>query len=283
MTQPAVTQRIRALERELGVQLLKRNSREVHLTSSGELLMPYASRLLQICDEAVRDLKLRTANGGGKLFISYVPHVELTLFASVIEDFRRRNPTVHIESTFAPTSTNVERVLAGSLDVAFVVGSTGMPDTIQYLPVSKSELVLVLPLGHPLAQLEVVPAGRLRGESLIVTPEPMNPTVVSSLEAWLLRHILTRPKVVSREPYDLAVESVSRTGSAMTIVPRQFATRITVPRVVYRPLSPSPLVQVGCIHRRDDPSPIVSSFLHVVEETLFRARREMPIKGEILG
>src|SRR5712691_10721900 len=54
LTQPALTQRIQALEHELGMQLLERSAREVRLTRAGTVLLPHAQRLVQEEDAALR-------------------------------------------------------------------------------------------------------------------------------------------------------------------------------------------------------------------------------------
>src|SRR5260221_14353956 len=66
VTQPALTQRLQALEREVGVQLLKRSPREVRLTPAGEVLLPYAQSLVQIQGQALRELaEIAAGRGGG--------------------------------------------------------------------------------------------------------------------------------------------------------------------------------------------------------------------------
>src|SRR4030081_3937609 len=71
ITQPALTQRIQALERELGVPLLTRSAREVTLTPAAETLLPSANSLMQVEARALRDLADSAAGRAGKLRVSY--------------------------------------------------------------------------------------------------------------------------------------------------------------------------------------------------------------------
>src|SRR6266849_284134 len=74
LTQPALTQRIQALERELGLQLLERNAREVRLAPLGTVLLPHAQRLVQTEDQAIRDIKAYSTGIVGRLRLSvHVP------------------------------------------------------------------------------------------------------------------------------------------------------------------------------------------------------------------
>ena len=72
LTQPAITQRIKALERELGTPLLTRSARGVNLTSAGQALIEHARRLLLIEDRAVRALHDHAKGVVGRLRISYL-------------------------------------------------------------------------------------------------------------------------------------------------------------------------------------------------------------------
>src|SRR2546428_11047913 len=72
LTQPAITQRIQVLERELGVQLFIRSAREVHLTPAGELLLDHARSLVQIEDRALAALRDPLAGIAARLRIIYL-------------------------------------------------------------------------------------------------------------------------------------------------------------------------------------------------------------------
>src|SRR5580765_1699859 len=72
LTQPGLTLRIQALEKELGAQLLQRNAREVQLTGPGTLLLPHAKSLLRIEDRALRELRDQADGIAGRLRIGYL-------------------------------------------------------------------------------------------------------------------------------------------------------------------------------------------------------------------
>src|ERR1700716_1886491 len=72
LTQPGLTLRIQALEKELGAQLLERSAREVQLTAAGTALLPHARSLIRIEDRALRELKDQAEGIAGRLRISYL-------------------------------------------------------------------------------------------------------------------------------------------------------------------------------------------------------------------
>src|SRR6266852_7102527 len=84
ITQPALTQRIQALEHELGVQLLTRSAREVRFTHAGEALLPYAKRLVQLDDQALSELADIAAGRAGQLRIAYLLHGDVALQGKIL-------------------------------------------------------------------------------------------------------------------------------------------------------------------------------------------------------
>ena len=278
MTQPAVTQRVRALEKELGVELFTRSARGVGLTPSGEHFLPYAIRLVQLADQSVRDL--RGAGGGAaSLSLGYLASTEISAPAAIVQEFRRRHPEVELITSFGYSRLNRERVDKGELDLAFIAGKANLPASLAYRRVAFGELVLALPAGHPLAAEGVVEAPKLTNQSLILFPPHLNAAVLDGLRAWLNRHTAGSFSIFAHEPYEQAVE-LARASGAVALVPRQFASRSAIPGIVYRTLLPAPLFEVAAIYRRDDPSPAVGRMLEVIDEVAPVAALAAPPTGE---
>src|ERR1700694_4987712 len=99
LTQPGLTLRIQALEKELGAHLLERSAREVQLTAAGTALLPHARSLLRIEDRALRELKDQADGIAGRLRVSYLLPGAVTFPGKLIAEFRRRHPTMHVETT----------------------------------------------------------------------------------------------------------------------------------------------------------------------------------------
>src|SRR5256712_13941357 len=92
LTQPALTQRIQSLERELGLQLLERNAREVRLAPAGVVLLPHARRLVEAEDQALNDLKAYSSGIAGRLRLAYQSAGDLGEGGSIIPEDRPRFP-----------------------------------------------------------------------------------------------------------------------------------------------------------------------------------------------
>ena len=139
--QSNVTQRIKALEAEIGTALFERHSRGMTLTGAGRRLLPYAQRMAALSREAV----LAARDDGepkGPLSIGSMETTAAVRLPALLADFHRRFPAVRLTLRTAPTADLVAAVLDGGLDGAFVAGPIEHAELVSTLAFSE-ELVLV--------------------------------------------------------------------------------------------------------------------------------------------
>ena len=121
ISQPPLSQQIRLLEQELGVQLFERSSRKVRLTIAGRLFLEEAKATLAQADHAVSVTRRAAIGEIGELAIGLSPS---TLFLPLVSDaitlFRIRFPDVHLVFTEQGTVLQREAVDGGGLDIGFV-------------------------------------------------------------------------------------------------------------------------------------------------------------------
>ncbi|HET7378705.1 MAG TPA: LysR substrate-binding domain-containing protein [Gaiellales bacterium] len=282
ITQSALTQRIQALERELGVQLLDRTSSGARLTASGEVLLPYARTLVQIAGLARRDLADSAAGLGGHLRLGYLAHGDMPAQVKINAEFRRRFPQVTVETSSASSQHNLEHVVRGELDAAFAFAPIEPRPGVVAKMVLADAIVVVLPKAHPLAQLDPVPVARLRGATFIKGPSRMNVATQGALEAWLTRHIGAPLKIVGEEPPVQSIEAVASLGDAVAFVSEGLAASIASPNVVFKQLSPTPLMKLVVIYLRDNPAPVLAGLLRTVDEIGEPVHTVFPTDAEFL-
>src|SRR3954466_6592057 len=119
--QSNVTQRVKALEAEIGTALFERHSRGMTLTGAGRRLLPYAQRMAALSREAV----LAARDDGepkGPLSIGSMETARAVRLPALLSEFPRRYPAVRLTLRTAPTADLVTAVLDGTLDGAFVAG-----------------------------------------------------------------------------------------------------------------------------------------------------------------
>src|SRR6202050_289940 len=113
----SVTTRIKQLEASMGVTLFHRDRQRLHLSATGELLLDYADRLIQLSDEA------RTIVSGGKpkgvLKLGALESTTASRLPRILTDFHRRYPEVRLELTTGTDDALVNQVADRRVDAAF--------------------------------------------------------------------------------------------------------------------------------------------------------------------
>jgi LysR family transcriptional regulator, cell division regulator len=139
--QSNVTQRVKALEAEIGTALFERHSRGMTLTGAGRRLLPYAQRMTALSREAV----LAARDDGepkGPLAIGSMETTAAVRLPTLLADFHRRFPAVRLSLRTATTADLVAGVLDGNFDGAFVAGPIEHADLTSTVAF-REELVLV--------------------------------------------------------------------------------------------------------------------------------------------
>jgi DNA-binding transcriptional LysR family regulator len=283
ITQPALTQRIQALERELGVKLLQRSARGVRLTAAGEILLPYANSLVHVEDRAIRELADNAAGRAGRLRLAYQLAADAPLMSAIMTEFRRRFPKVEVETSSAYSIMNVDQVVAGIMDAAFVALPVPHPDVVATRKISEDEVLVAVSARHPFAQLEIVPVAMLSDQPMIQFPKALSPVLTSAWRHWLVSHIGHEPTVVAEEPFELALLIVAESDSIIAFGNSRSATAVPVPGIQFRHLTPAPTTGFGIAYRRDDESPQVANLLDIAEEVAKRIASPPPEGRQLIA
>jgi DNA-binding transcriptional LysR family regulator len=277
ITQPALTQRIQSLERELGVHLLERNAREVRVAPAGTILLPHARRIVAAEDSGLNDLKAYSSGIVGRLHLAY-PAGDGAFAGSIIAEYRRRFPAVNVGTESGYSGPNLRLVQNHAADAAFVLMASARPDGITARTIRREEVIVVMRSDHRLAQMEPIPVKALRGEPIALGAA--NPDLIAAIRRSLVRHTGADLNVVSEDPIDIAMETVGRSGSALLLVARRYAAMQPEAGFAYRSLSPALLGEFAIAYRSDDPSPTLANLLRLVAELTPADLCELPKNGE---
>jgi DNA-binding transcriptional LysR family regulator len=159
LTQSAVTQQLRHLERALGVRLVERSGRGVRLTDAGRAVAAScrtALRAVELVEDSARAARTVQA---GSLHLGASPTCAAHYLPTSLATFSQRFSGVELKVTIEPSRTVNEQVLAGTIDAAFVESAV-LPGLISAV-LAKDELVVVAHRDHPLAKLRKVTSADL--------------------------------------------------------------------------------------------------------------------------
>jgi DNA-binding transcriptional LysR family regulator len=150
VTQPAVSQQVRALEQRLGTQLLDRSGRRVEPTEAGMRLYRGAQRMLAFEEQLLEELGEPEGPLRGTLEIGASTGPAAIVLPLLLCEFQRDNPDLRVELSVSDTQSVVELVAERRLELG-IVGAARRHRSVAFEPFFRDEVILVTPPGHPFA------------------------------------------------------------------------------------------------------------------------------------
>ncbi len=165
LTQPAVTQQVKALEAELDVALFDRAGGRIALTAAGAALLPYAEKLAELSAEAVQAVAATTSRNAGGLTVAASQTIGQYLLPRLIASFLAENPRVEIAVVSGNTQGVLEALMEHRAQVGLIEGPA-MRQDVRVDPFMEDHMVCVVPAGHEWAD-EDVSLAQLQGATLV--------------------------------------------------------------------------------------------------------------------
>jgi DNA-binding transcriptional LysR family regulator len=150
VTQPAVSQQVRALEQRLGAQLLDRSGRRVEPTEAGLRLYRGAQRMLALEEQLLDELAEPGAPLSGTLAIGASTGPAAIVLPLLLCEFQRENTELRVELSVSDTQSVVELVADRRLELG-IVGAARRHRSVVFEPFFRDEVILACPPGHPFA------------------------------------------------------------------------------------------------------------------------------------
>ena len=270
--QPPLSQQIKALEEELGVQLLRRKPRGVELTDAGAIFLERARVILSEVDRAFASTR-RTARGEqGRLVVGFTSSAPFHPFVPrVIRMFGEASPHVSLVLEESGSSDLVQGLHQEIIDAAFIRSPVDDVVGLFVQPLLQEPMLVALPTGHALAAegadapLELT---QLAPHTFILYKRPGAPGLYDSI-ITACRGAGFSPRVGQEAPRIVSTLNLVAAGLGVSIVPESLR-RLQMDGVVYRELSESarltaPLI-LAC--RRGENSAAVQRFIEVVQRSV---------------
>lgn len=274
ISQPPLSQQIRLLEAELGVQLFERSSRKVRLTSAGRLFLEEAKATLARADHAINVTRRAASGELGELTVGLTASSLFTaLVAESIAEFRRLHPDVHLDVSELGFQAQREAVEAGELDIGLLRSGPHpiLTPELGLIELASDRMFVAMPAGHRLADnSEPLSVTELADEPMVHYPydrEGFLGDLHRLFDAAGLRPRLTQE---TREMSTLL--GLVAAGVGISVLPGALR-RLKIDNLHYRDLDDTyALSRIWMIYNAMRPSPTCLAFLDVVRNRLARSK-----------
>lgn len=255
MSQPPLSQQVRALEQELGARLFDRTSRRVALTEAGRMFLPEARKTLAQADHAAQVARRTQSGHLGRLALGFTASAPFVpQIADALYYFRQTYPQVDLKVHEFGRDDQLALIERGDLDIGIIrgVAQPSLPRGLNAIQVLEEDMLLALRQDHPLARRTADPGIA----DLAHVPFVLYATTTS---ADFNDHFFALCDQAGFAP-DIALEVNSfatllglvAAGFGATILSRSLS-RLHVDKLVLRPLSPQVMTRLWLIYRDDSP------------------------------
>ena len=260
VSQPAISAAITSLEKQLGVDLLIRNSKSVTFTPAGERFMIYTQHILQECDKAEQDMKYMSKTYDQTLRMGLSPSLSHHLLPYLYETFfsTRKNAQLQI---FEGTMTNhISMIQEGNLDLTYNALPEAPIENIATQKVTSAQVYAILPHNHKLAAYPKIDLNMLNGESISLPDK--NSKIYPLMMDEFQKHGVV-PRQISYHDQIICMFDMVKYGNYICFVNEGAYLTLceSDPGLEARPLSRPITFDVGFIMRKDTPLPKIGQEL----------------------
>ena len=269
MAQPPLSAAIRQLERDLGVDLFVRTTREVKLTDAGHAFLAGARRTLADAERAAEDAKRAAAGELGQLRIAFSWSTRFETLPALGRAFRATHPDVELLAQEMWNARMPPAFANGSIDVALSL-CPEIAAELQLAPIRKERLVALLPDAHPLAREEAIPLSALADDEFIVFPREIAPRLHDAFMS-IYRRAGFEPRVRNESFHTGWDLGVLADIPAVATAPQTVAGGLPDGIVAVAVSEPTDALETCVVWRADDSSATVAAFVAVASSALATA------------
>lgn len=264
VVQSALSHQVKALERELGLELFARTSRKVELTAAGAAFLPAARRALDAADRAVADAAAAVGQVRGHLTVGIIPTVSGIDVPATLRRFRLAHPAVRVRLHVGASDEFIAGIRSGDIDVAVLGLPAGtVPEGVRSKVIKRDRHVAIVASDHPLAGRTSVDLARLADETFVDFPVDTPGRAQSDLAfaaAGLQRDVAFEVMAID------VLAALVRAGLGVALLPSAVAPADD-PDLALVSVRGGPARAEHLAWSDFNPSPAATAFLAVVDDT----------------
>lgn len=247
LSPPAISLHIKELETRMDTALLLRGRRQAVLTAAGELLVAHGRKLLESSDELIDLVQRRASGREGLVKVGVSAGVSTRLLPMMLEQLSSRSPGVEVKLEAVGSADAMQRLRAGSLDVAIVASPQPSSAEIVLTPWRNDPMVVLLPAAWK-APKRVTPDWLAGKRWASFAPA----TQMHGLIAGWFGQAGHHPRPFLTLSYPGALKSLAAASQSAVILPlEEVEDQLQLPGVQVRHLWPRLMRPMAVAHRRD--------------------------------
>lgn len=265
MSQPPLSNQIRALEEELGTPLFIRGSRGLQLTEAGKLLYRRSAQLLDLAERTREEVGSLAMGLSGTICLGSVAGLAPFLAAEWLAGFREEYPLVRFEIVNGSSDDIIDQILRGFIELG-IIAAPYDNEHLEGIPVGDEPWCAILSDQHPLAEQpeDPLPLKTLAGQPLIV---PHRRSRIDEIRSWF-RQAGAEPTIIGEHSNFVDALAMANANVGISIFPR--TTPEPMPGIVCRQIvEPSHRARYLLVRKRNaSMSELSQTFLDYVTDYL---------------
>ncbi|MCL6239496.1 MULTISPECIES: LysR substrate-binding domain-containing protein [Acinetobacter] len=265
--QPSLSQQIKDLEQEVGVQLLMRTNRKVELTAEGQAFLKEARLSLEHAEKAMIDARQIAQLSKEQLNIGFVPVAEMKVFPYIMPNIRAQFPELKIHFHSLMDVDQISAVRKGEIDIAFTRYVEESPD-IESVQIFTEPLALIVPKNSPVAEQRHISIKNMNNQDFIISDEHSSPELYRIIQDFFKQNKLNVNLVQHSTNILLNVNLVGM-GVGWSLVPSYVIPLLGDKILVKSTVEPLPTIGLYASYRKDRKNDAIELILKVLKEQFY--------------
>ncbi|MBI1450933.1 MULTISPECIES: LysR substrate-binding domain-containing protein [Acinetobacter] len=265
--QPSLSQQIKDLEHEVGVQLLIRSNRKVELTEEGKAFLKEAHLSLEHAEKAIIDARQIAQLNKEQLNIGFVPVAEMKVFPYIMPNIRAKFPELKIHFHSLTDSDQLKALQRGEIDIAFTRYAADSAD-IETIQVFTEPLALIIPKDCSAAQQRHISIKTFNQQDFIVSDEHSSPELYRIIQGFFKQSKLD-VNVVQYSTNILLNVNLVGMGVGWSLVPSYVIPLLGDKIVVKSTIEPLPMIGLYASYHKEKRNEAIELILKVLREQFY--------------
>ena len=265
--QPSLSQQIKDLEHEVGVQLLVRTNRKVELTAEGQAFLKQALLSLEHAEQAIQDARKVAKKKDLELNIGFVPVAEMKVFPYIMPNIRAQFPDLNIQFHSQIDADQFKALKKGDLDIAFT-RYVDESDDIEFVEIFREPLALIVPKDSPFAAQKSVSIKSFNQQNFVISDEGSSPQLYKIIQDFFKKSKLN-VNVVQHSTNILLNVNLVGMGVGWSLVPAYVIPLLGDKIVVKNTIEPLPMIELYASYPKGQKNAAIDLILKVLKDQFY--------------